>query len=144
MPASALQKDDSLKADDALSIVRDYFADKDPFRLVLVFGSAATGAFKAHSDVDVAIAGTSAIDAETLLDTQADLAEKLGRPVDLIDLARVDGLILHRIMTQGRRVKTDPSLFVRFQAKALGWKEDFLPLLQKMRDARITRFTNGS
>ena len=144
MRASTLRTDDSLKADDALSIVRDYFADRDSFRLVLVFGSAATGALRAHSDVDVAIAGASAFDAETLLDTQAALAEKLGRSVDLIDLARVDGLILHRIMTQGRRVKTDPSLFVRFQSKALGWKEDFLPLLQRMREARIARFTNGS
>ena len=144
MRASAIRTDDSLEADEVFSIVRGYFTARDAFRLVLVFGSAATGAFSAHSDVDVAVAGDSPFEAETLLDIEADLAERLGRPVDLIDLARADGLILHRIMTRGRRIKTDPALFVRFQTKALGWKEDFLPLLQRMRDARIARFTNGS
>lgn len=124
--------------------VRDYFGGKEVFRLVIVYGSAARGRFLPSSDVDIAVAGTNVLDKHVLATAQSELSLVLGRPVDLIDLNRVEGLILHRAIARGVRIKTDPTLFVKFHTKALTWREDFQPLQRLMRDARIRRFIDGS
>ena len=51
---------------------------------VYVFGSAATGKLREHSDVDLAIVG---LPPEIFFQAMADAADILGRPVDLVDLA---------------------------------------------------------
>jgi len=130
-------------ASEAIAVVDGYFAELDAFKLVLVYGSANSKHFGPSSDVDIAVAGATPLDSDLLLSTQAELSSLLGRSVDLIDLWNVEGLILHRAITGGKRVKTDPGLFVRFNSKALGYREDFLPLERAMRQARIKRFIDG-
>jgi predicted nucleotidyltransferase len=131
-------------AAEAIAQVRSYFAQRDDFKLVLVYGSAARGVLTAASDVDVAVAGLLALDGAAFLAVQSELSALLGRPVDLIDLNRAEGLILREAVTRGLRVKTDARLFVKFQTKALSYREDFLPLQRAMRDARLARFIHGS
>lgn len=130
-------------ADEIVRRVGAYFAARPEFRLVLVYGSAANGNLRPSSDVDVAVAGERVLAPDVMLDTITGLSVALDRDVDLIDLNRVEGLIFHEALTNGRRVKLDRVLFGRLYAKALGWKEDFLPLQRKMRAARIERFVHG-
>jgi len=125
-------------------MLTEYFNGRPDFRLVLVYGSAAKGNFRATSDVDIAVANDGAIDRELLCGTAAELSVLLGREVDMIDLYRAEGLILYRVMVEGRRIRTDGSLFVKYKAKALGYREDFKPLQDMMRNARIWRFVHGS
>lgn len=135
-----------MKADralDAVEQVRNFFRITD-VPLVLVYGSAAKGAFGPESDVDIAIASAARLETDFILETKSALSIVLGREVDLVDLNAVDGLLLYRIMTEGKRVKTDRRLFLKFQGKALTLREDFLPLLRLMRMARIGRFIDGS
>jgi predicted nucleotidyltransferase len=132
-----------LNAEEAIERVRSYFAWRDEFRLVIVYGSAAKGHFRADSDVDVAVAGQGALDRALLLSSESELSALLDRPVDLIDLGAVEGLILREVVTGGVRVKTDPELFVKFHTKVMTYREDFLPLKRAMQDARIERFIHG-
>lgn len=133
----------NISAKEAIEKVCSYFAERDAYRLVIVYGSAAKADFKAASDVDVAVAGEGLFERMTLLEVQGELSAILGRPVDLIDLNTVEGLILREVVTGGVRVKTDPELYVRFHTKVLTYREDFLPLKRAMQDARIERFIHG-
>jgi predicted nucleotidyltransferase len=49
------------KAEEAIERVSSYFAYRDEFRLVIVYGYAAKGHFNAASDVDVAVAGSGVL-----------------------------------------------------------------------------------
>jgi predicted nucleotidyltransferase len=133
----------ALNAEEAIERVRSYFAHRDEFRLVIVYGSAAKGHFNAASDVDVAVAGNGTLDRGLLLSSESELSALLDRPVDLVDLGAAEGLILREVVTGGVRVKTDPELFVKFHTKVMSYREDFLPLKRAMQDARIERFIHG-
>ena len=111
---------------------------------MLLYGSAAKESFGRHSDVDIAVAGSTALDRVLLYSTRAELSVLLGREIDLIDLYRAEGLILYKVMTGSKRVKLDAALFVKNKRKALRYKEDFKPIQDKLRNARIRRFVYGS
>jgi len=134
----------SRNAAEALELVRSYFAERAAFKLVLVYGSTARGRLTDASDVDIAVAGEGQLDRKLVFTTQMELSGLLDRPVDLIDLHRVDGLILREAVIGGVKIKVDRSLFVKFHTKALIYREDFLPLQRAMRNARIARFIDGS
>jgi predicted nucleotidyltransferase len=131
-------------AEEAIERTRAYFLGKEEIQLAIVYGSAAKKGFNERSDIDVAVSGASVLDRDLLMDMAAELSEATGREVDMIDLHRAEGLILYRVMTEGQRVKTDRNLAVKFGSKALGYREDFKPLQDMMRDARIRRFIHGS
>lgn len=124
--------------------LRSFFAEKSEIKLVLLYGSAAKGCFNERSDIDIAVAGDRPLGFEARASLSASLLREFDRDIDLIDLNRVEGLILHRAVTQGIRVKTDPALFVRFLSKAYGYQEDFQPLQDMMRTARLRKFIDGS
>ena len=129
---------------DVIEIFRSYFDQKADFRLVLLYGSAAKSCLGKHSDIDVAVSGSKPLDRELLYSATAELSRLIGREVDMIDLHLVEGLILYHVMTEGKRIKTDANLFVKFRLKALGYKEDFKPLQEMMRGARLRRFMHGA
>jgi uncharacterized protein len=131
-------------AEEAIERTRAYFLGREEVLLAIVYGSAAKKGFNERSDIDVAVSGASALDRDLLMGMAADLSEATGREVDLIDLHRAEGLILYRVMTEGKRVKTDRNLAVKFGSKALGYREDFKPLQDMIRNARLRRFINGS
>jgi len=59
-------------------------------RLAIVFGSLASGSGSAESDLDLAVDARRPIDASYKMTLISDLAVKLGRPVDLVDLQTVE------------------------------------------------------
>ncbi len=122
----------------------EYFKNKPEIKLAVLYGSAAKGNLRNSSDIDIAVSGREALDRDLLFSASSEISLLLGREIDLLDLHRVEGLILYRIMTEGKRIKTDATLYVKFQGKALGYFEDFKPLQDMMRKARIERFINGS
>lgn len=131
-------------AEEAIERTRGYFLGKEEILLAIVYGSAAKKGFNERSDIDVAVSGSCALDSDLLMDMADELSEATGREIDLIDLHRAEGLILYRVMTEGKRVKTDRNLAVKFSSKALGYREDFKPLQDMIRSARIRRFIHGS
>jgi predicted nucleotidyltransferase len=129
---------------DILRLGTDFLASVAEIRLGLVYGSFANGKASEGSDVDIAIAGDDRFSADFLMQLRGDLELLFGRDVDLIDLARVEGLILHRAVTRSLTLKRDPVLFADYLCKALAFHEDFLPYLRRMRGAKIERFAHGS
>ena len=72
--------------------------------LALVFGSVAQGRQRADSDLDIAVAANRALTATEKMDIMAALAERTGRPIDLIDLKMVAEPLLGQIVRHGRRL----------------------------------------
>jgi len=72
--------------------------------LAILFGSMATDQARNDSDLDIAVASSSPLTAQTHIAIIEDLALVVGRPVDLIDLDRIHNPLLQQILTKGRRV----------------------------------------
>ncbi len=72
--------------------------------LAILFGSMAKDRARNDSDLDIAIASSSTLTAQTHIAIIEDLALVVGRPVDLIDLDRIHNPLLQQILTKGRRV----------------------------------------
>lgn len=96
--------------------------------LALVFGSVAQGRQRADSDLDIAVAADHPLTvAEKISMTQA-LAEKTGRPIDLIDLATVTEPLLGQIVQHGRRLLGSDTLFGNLISRHLFEQADFMPI----------------
>jgi uncharacterized protein len=72
--------------------------------LAILFGSMATDQARNDSDLDIAVASSSPLTAQTHIAIIEDLALAFGRPVDLIDLDRTHNPLLQQILTKGRKV----------------------------------------
>ncbi len=72
--------------------------------LAILFGSMAKDRARNDSDLDIAIASSSTLTAQTHIAIIEDLALVVGRPVDLIDLDHIHNPLLQQILTKGRRV----------------------------------------
>lgn len=121
----------------------DYFSEKSDVDTVLLFGSFAKGTANAQSDIDIAIHSNKELGYEELSQIQTDLSLLCRREIDLADLSLAEGLFLYQIMTSGVKIKIDPNVFVRYLTKALCFKEDFMPVIERFQKEKIRRFLNG-
>ena len=128
------------EAEEIQQKIKDYFSQKSEIDTVLLFGSFAKGTFNEHSDVDLAIHSDSELDYEKLAAIQTELSLLLHREIDLADLSNAEGIFLYQIMTTGVKIKIKPSLFVTYLTKALCFKEDFMPVIERFRKEKIRRF----
>ena len=122
-------------------------AGEDDLHTVVLYGSAATGRLRTgvelESDIDVAVAAAAPLDPGRRLDLAGRIADEFDRPVDLVDLNALHGLIVREILCRGRFLRRDPE-FVARKALELYDYETFLePALREARRARIRRFIAG-
>lgn len=93
----------------------------------VLFGSLATGKERPDSDLDIAVgAKTPLTSVERIALIQA-LAEKIGRPVDLIDLTSVGEPLLGQIVQHGQRIFGSDTLFAHLIHRHLMEQADFVP-----------------
>lgn len=85
-------------------IIENVMARHPSVVLALLFGSMAKDRLRNGSDLDIAIATSTPLTAQTHLTIIEDLALAVGRPVDLIDLDRTHNPLLQQILTKGRRI----------------------------------------
>ena len=95
--------------------------------LALVFGSVAQGRQRADSDLDIAVAANQALTATEKMDIIAALAERTGRPVDLIDLKVVAEPLLGQIVRHGRRLFGSDYAYGQLISRHLFEQADFMP-----------------
>ena len=131
------------EAEEIQQKIKDYFSQKSEIDTVLLFGSFAKGSFNEHSDVDLAIHSDSELDYEKLAAIQTELSLLLHREIDLADLSNAEGIFLYQIMTTGVKIKIKPTVFVTYLTKALCFREDFMPVIERFRKEKIRRFVNG-
>jgi predicted nucleotidyltransferase len=121
-----------------------FLAARPDIELALVYGSFAADRVAAHSDLDLAVAARLPLALSDKLSLAAELGMITGREIDLVDLRKVEGLILHRILTRGLVIKRSPSLLAALSIKALSFADDWLPYQRRIRRAKNERFAHGS
>ena len=131
--------------EDVCNIVRTRLDAAPEVQVCLLYGSAAADTMCANSDVDIAICGDRQFPAEYLVDLQLSLAKDLGREVDLIDLPRINGLILTKVITKGIKIiNKKPELLAYHMKRMLFYNADMLPNYKMMQMAKLKRFAYGS
>lgn len=87
---------------------------------IYVFGSEARGESSPASDVDIAVLASQPIDAVRRFDLAGDVASRLGRDVDLVDLRSASTVMQAQVMESGERLWVDQSAPVdEFEARIL-------------------------
>ena len=116
--------------------------DRHPIiRLAILFGSLATGEAGRDSDLDLAIDVDRPLEEHEKIQLIAELAEALGRPVDLVDIFSVGEPLLGQIVTKGKRILGDDARYASMLSKHLFNQADFMPyrsrILKERREAWI-------
>lgn len=124
--------------------LRSLLEKKPEVVICLLFGSAAEGKLGVNSDIDVAICGDKAFTHDYLAELQLAIAERLGTEVDLMDMARLNGLILRQVITTGKKIlNKNPDLLAHYIKKMLFFSEDMYPNYQMILKAKAKRFAHG-
>ena len=96
-------------------------------RLAILFGSLAVGQERAHSDLDLAVDSGRRITTGEKLALVNELAERTGRPVDLVDLYAVGEPLLGQILRHGKRLLGSETCYANLIRRHLFDQADYLP-----------------
>ena len=95
--------------------------------LAILFGSLAVGEGGVESDLDLAIDAGHILTAEEKIGLISALAERTGRPVDLVDLQAAGEPLLGQILRHGKRILGSDTHYGNLIRKHLFDEADFLP-----------------
>ena len=121
-------------------------AEKYPeIGLVILYGSVAEDRARYESDLDVAVMADEPLSVEDKIALIEDFAIEFGRPVDLVDLRKTHGTLLHEILHKGKRVyETSPDFFAETLIRHLAWETDFKPYRDRIAAARLESWLGES
>lgn len=109
--------------------------------LAVLFGSSATGRQRPDSDLDIAVAASQPLTAAEKMALVEALAERTGRPVDLIDLKVAAGPLLGQIVRHGRRLLGSDKAYGELISRHLFEQADFMPYRSRVLAERRTAWT---
>ena len=98
----------------------------------MLFGSVALGRQRADSDLDIAVAAKQALAADEKIALVSALADRTGRPIDLIDLKVVSEPLLGQILRHGRRLMGSDTLYGELISRHLFEQADFMPYRSRL------------
>lgn len=107
--------------------LKEVFAHFPKIALAVLFGSVALGRQRADSDLDIAVAAKQALTAHEKIALVGALADRTGRPIDLIDLSVVSEPLLGQIVRHGRRVLGSDTLYGELISRHVFEQADFMP-----------------
>lgn len=123
------------------SIAEDILRAHDGLAAAWLFGSVAHDDARPTSDLDVAVLGTDPLSGEEKNALIERLAQRIGRPVDLIDLQTTRGPIVGRILQGGARLFCDDTTL--YAALLKRWwfdRADWRPYRQRILQDRRERW----
>jgi len=85
-----------------LELIKDYLLEKISPYLIIVFGSALTGKMLPDSDIDTAFLADREHNAYDIYMVGQELADMLGRDVDLVNLGKASTVFQARVLTTGK------------------------------------------
>lgn len=117
--------------------IKTYLVEKISPYLIIVFGSAAAGKMLPGSDVDIAFLAEQKFSGYRLFMIGRQLADKLGRDVDLVDLQSASTVFQARVITTGKVIyctdETRRMLFYMLTLKKYArLNEERRPVLDKL------------
>ena len=92
-----------------------------------MFGSLANGAGRMESDLDLAVDAGRHLTASEKMALISELAERTGRPVDLVDIRAVGEPLLGQILQHGKRILGSDTLYASLIRRHVFDQADFLP-----------------
>lgn len=95
--------------------------------LAVLFGSAVSGRQQPQSDLDIAVAAKRPLTANEKIAIIGALAERTGRPIDLVDLNVVTEPLLGQVVRHGRRILGSDTLYGELISRHLFEQADFMP-----------------
>lgn len=105
--------------------------------LTILFGSMAQDRTRDDSDLDIAIASSTPLTAQTHLVIIENMALAVGRPVDLIDLDRTHNPLLRQILTKGRKVLChDRTHYAELMLRMVYEEADVMPYYRRILSER--------
>lgn len=112
---------------------------------MVLFGSLARGTAHEWSDADVGVLLAGPAGFERWAELLGLLESALGRPVDLVELARAPLPVRARAVMEGRPIEvTDPEAWSRFVARTtLEWL-DYRPAYERAVRIALDRLAEGS
>lgn len=117
---------------------------KEGLTLAILFGSLASGRERPDSDADLAVAGTSLLSYDQLIDISIKLGTILNREVQIRDLRKLGGTILSQILTKGRIILSkDAGLLANLVTQHLDFQTDINPTFQSTREKNLREYFNG-
>jgi predicted nucleotidyltransferase len=122
-------------------LITDLLAAHPAIRLGILFGSLATGRNRGDSDIDIAVAAGKPLTVNQKMALIGDLAQLLGRPVDLIDLQVTRGPLFRQILTRGRVIYcSDRALYGDIIRTMLFYEADMTPYYERILTERRQRW----
>lgn len=116
---------------------------RSDIRLAILFGSVAQGTARPDSDLDLAIAGTPRLDATARLGLLTELAEIIGRPIDLIDLDLAGEPLLGCILLGGKRLLGSDEEYAALIRRHVFDRTDFLPYRERLLEERAKQWISA-
>ncbi len=95
--------------------------------LAIVFGSMATGTGRVQSDLDLAVDAGRSLTAIEKMALISELAGRVGRPVDLVDIHTVGEPLLGQILQHGKRIMGSDTHYANLLRRHLFDQADYLP-----------------
>lgn len=105
-------------------------AKKYHLRMLVLFGSRATGRIHKESDADFAAIFSLPLTLQRELQLRHELSQLFGSEVDLVDLQKAPPLLLHEITTHGRKLFGSNVEFSQLKRKAFHRYEDYKPYIR--------------
>lgn len=112
---------------DAAGLLKAVLSEFPEIETAIVFGSAAHGQARRDSDIDIAVAARRPLLAAEKIDLIEALAQRTGRPVDLVDLRTVAAPLLGQILRHGIRLLGSDRDFGALISRHLFDQADFMP-----------------
>jgi len=117
----------SATASDADLAIQEVLQRFAALTLAMVFGSVAKGQQHPASDLDIAVAAKEPLSTTEKMDIIRALAQRTGRPIDLIDLNTVTEPLRGQILRHGRRLAGSDETYARLISQHLFDQADFMP-----------------
>lgn len=103
----------------------------------ILFGSLAADRATSNSDLDLGVAADHPLDIDLKTVLIEELAQLLGRPVDLVDLQTASGVILQQVLAKGTLIYcTDHVLYATLIRNMLFNQSDMMPYHDRIVAAR--------
>lgn len=93
----------------------------------ILFGSLATGVGRAGSDLDLAVDAGRRLTAAEKMALISELAGRIGRPVDLVDISAIGEPLLGQILHHGKRILGSDTHYANLVRRHLFDQADYLP-----------------